>query len=369
VYHVATGTWTRGAATGAFGPDVLYNNNANTGYFTTMPDQTVTGFEITDQGRMPTTVSSGNSDLYTIDGLQLAYCTNQGNALTVNYTFYETYSPCGAFGTGTNPNSVSVTGLPPAQVVGAQTCWIVTVDLVGTGDEFTIKGDGADDIWNQDPALDSFGYAFHYTGHGLDTTTGPLLCGDPNNAPMGAGTKPSWGFGAGPLGTGLDTQDQFWIETLTLAGPGCYWFGGYPANPYAAMWLQLYGDKASGSIGTPYCAPGNANSVSPGGAVLTGTGGFGSAAATFTITNTPATQNGILYAGPNQPNLPFGCGNRCVGGTTIRGPVTNPGASTTLNTSFDMSPANAVNIQWWYRDPANFMACGNVFNLSNALQP
>lgn len=33
VYHVATGTWTRGARQAVLGPDVIYNNSCSTGYF------------------------------------------------------------------------------------------------------------------------------------------------------------------------------------------------------------------------------------------------------------------------------------------------------------------------------------------------
>jgi hypothetical protein len=36
VYHVATGTWTRGASLDASAPFVVYNNSCNVGYFTTM---------------------------------------------------------------------------------------------------------------------------------------------------------------------------------------------------------------------------------------------------------------------------------------------------------------------------------------------
>ena len=127
--------------------------------------------------------------------------------------------------------------------------------------------------------------------------------------------------------------------------------------------------NATGSCGGPsaYCAPGNANSISANGAVLTSTGGYGTAGATFQLTDIP-NQPGLLFAGPNGIDAPFGCGRRCVGGTTIRGPVVFPSGNQ-LSTSFDMSPANAVNIQYWYRDPLNLASCGAAYNLSNALMP
>ena len=117
-----------------------------------------------------------------------------------------------------------------------------------------------------------------------------------------------------------------------------------------------------------YCVPGSPNSVSALGAVLTSAGGYGTAGATFDLTSVP-NQPGILYAGPNQLSLPFGCGDRCVGGLVLRGPVVFASGNQILGTPFDMSPPSALNIQYWYRDPANLSSCGAAFNLSNALQP
>jgi len=56
-----------------------------------------------------------------------------------------------------------------------------------------------------------------------------------------------------PCGTGLDTSDDSWLNTdgTPLGGPvntgmcpngadtGCYFFGGWPANPWASFWLEL----------------------------------------------------------------------------------------------------------------------------------
>ena len=43
-------------------------------------------------------------------------------------------------------------------------------------------------------------------------------------------------------------------------------------------------------------------------------------------------------------------------------------AGNSISATFDMSAAAGLdNIQFWYRDPANF-ACGSSFNLSNALR-
>ena len=135
-------------------------------------------------------------------------------------------------------------------------------------------------------------------------------------------------------------------------------------NGFYGVGFQVDGSGGGGPF--TYCNPGNANSVSAGGAVLTSTGGYGTPGATFLISDIP-NQPGILYAGTTQPFLAFGCGNRCVGGTVFRGSVLNP-TGNQINTAFAMTPG-APFVQYWYRDPANFAACGNVFNLSDALMP
>ena len=117
-----------------------------------------------------------------------------------------------------------------------------------------------------------------------------------------------------------------------------------------------------------YCAPGNANSVSAGGGVLASAGGYGTAGATFDITDVP-NQPGLLFSGNSGLDLPFGCGRRCVGGFTIRGVPFTPSGNQALGVGFDMSAATSLNIQYWYRDPLNLATCGSAFNLTNALMP
>ncbi|MFT5153303.1 MAG: hypothetical protein ACI841_003303, partial [Planctomycetota bacterium] len=77
----------------------------------------------------------------------------------------------------------------------------------------------------------------------------------------------------------------------------------------------------------------------------------------------------LLYSGDGMPDLPFGCGRRCVGGTTVRGSIFVPVGNQALGLGFDMSGATTINIQAWYRDPVNLAACGDSYNLSNALMP
>jgi hypothetical protein len=115
-----------------------------------------------------------------------------------------------------------------------------------------------------------------------------------------------------------------------------------------------------------YCHPANANSVAASGAALSSTGGYGSASSGLFVSDTP-NQPGILFTGLSNPGgTPFGCGQRCVGGSVVRyGPFQPVGNN--LSTTIDMSLSANSRVQWWYRDPSNQAACGDTHNLSNAL--
>ena len=118
---------------------------------------------------------------------------------------------------------------------------------------------------------------------------------------------------------------------------------------------------AGGAIS--YCDPANGNSFSSGGAVLTSSGGFGTAQATFNIVNVPDSF-GLLFAGNMATDVVLGCGRRCVGGSLIRGSVMMANGHQVLDAPFDMSQAGATHIQYWFRDAGS---CGAGMNLSNAL--
>ncbi len=89
----------------------------------------------------------------------------------------------------------------------------------------------------------------------------------------------------------------------------------------------------------------------------------------LTATELPLNQNGIFFLGPNQSLLPFGDGQRCVGGALVRFPVQNAGptGTITLGPGFAAGLLNAGDtrhFQCWYRDPMG--PCGFAFNLSEA---
>jgi hypothetical protein len=97
----------------------------------------------------------------------------------------------------------------------------------------------------------------------------------------------------------------------------------------------------------------------------------------FTMNPLPINKFGIFYMGTTTPNLPFGDGYRCVGGSIFRYPILNSGGTGSItfgpivgyaNTHFSamghIVSGDTWNFQGWYRDPMG--PCGGAFNLTNA---
>lgn len=364
-FHLATGTWTRSNASWLLGNDILYNNATPQSYYLSVSDNGVTPYQIVDSGRIPSLSDTGDGDAYLVDGLTFGYCSSAGvgAVLTISFLFDEANGPCSGPAVG-SAGSFVLNGAPSSQTTGVLACWLLTVDLAASSSEFLLSGD-ADGLFDGSAALDNFGFGFTIAGHGNDPT-GPFLAGDPANCPFGGGTS-NFGYG-GLCGTGLGQQDQFWIETQQLGGPGCYWFGGYPGNPWSGFYMRLHGDSTASGSPLAYCTPTSGNSVSASGAVLTSAGNFGQSLASFDLSGVP-DQPGVLCAGPNPVNVPFGCGRRCIDGAMLRSSVMVPSGNQLSGALFDMSPPNAVNIQYFYRDPANLAGCGASWSLSNGLRP
>jgi hypothetical protein len=369
VYHVSTGTWTRGATT-AFSTDTAYDNTANSGFFGNM------GASMTwyDGGTLPGTnrpsAPMGCTDSYLVDGFQVAYCTYEGAAGTaMTYDFYASLASC------TDPSGITATAAfsatgPGSSSVGAQACWIVTFDLAGTSLAFTMAAE-ADGVFDNSLALDNFGWGFGQTI--TAGTGGPLLRGDPNNAPFGDDTyyqNPGSSIG----GTGLDNQDQFWLfDPSGATAAGCYWFGGYgPGTPWTGFHLELYADGGTCTTSgcTSYCSS-NPNSAGAGAAITSTDGCDADGNGIVSMSASPVpNQPGIFFHGTNQLAAPFGCGLLCTAGTITRGGVVFASGNTA---SYDFDAAGAGitagmgNFQYWFRDPAFSGTCGNVFNTSDAM--
>ena len=363
ILHLATGSWTRAATGSAFGPDVLYNNEAAPLYFTSMREP----LAITDEGRLPGTHSEGSADAYQIDAIRMAYCSGQTALLTATLEWYEGYAPCSD--PSSNPSLVRTlvaSGLPSTPIAGVQSCWLLTIDLTGSTLAFPLGADGADGNFDNDSSLDSFGWTLAFSGQGADPFTGSILAGDPNSASFGSGTKSGWGFPTG-VGTGLGQEDHFWVEDVVVPS-GCYDLGGYPASPWAGLYCRLFGTDVSDDLSTHYPCAATLNSTgSP--AHLSVTGSASVADANFVLGAEPVpNQPGIFYYGTTQISVPFGNGVRCVGGSVQRlGISFASGNRLTRQASAELILYGAVGLtrhfQAWFRDP---QGGGLSFNFSDA---
>jgi hypothetical protein len=364
-YHVATGEWTRAQQTyGILAQDALYRNDLASGYFGLLDQSEIAN----DEGRLPGAgevllpggAEVGTADCYTITGFQFGYCNLAATAVTYTLTFRDAYAPCN------NPANFSDTATFVASGIPTNGCWIVAFDISGTSLEFGINADGGDGIWNNDNDADDFGYALNINGGQGDNTgqtqTGPIL-GGRTDLPLTQGDGTKFKNTAND-GTGLGSEDLFWLNSPTVAD-GCYFYGG--CNPCANFNTTFFGiDGCTGGVPT-FCDPAAANSVSAGGGVLASTGGYGTNMADFSVTDIP-NQPGVLFTGPamQDPGVPFGCFQRCVVGAGVvrYGPFFPAGNA--LNVTIDMSVSSNSFTQYWYRDPAG-IACGASFNLSNGV--
>ncbi|MFT4541323.1 MAG: hypothetical protein ACI841_001051 [Planctomycetota bacterium] len=136
--------------------------------------------------------------------------------------------------------------------------------------------------------------------------------------------------------------------------------------------LELVDIGGNPPVGSNYCSA-NANSTGSAASIA----GFGSASVlsnSLQLVAGPVPQQpGLFYYGPNQIQLTFGNGFRCIGGAIVRLPVMSPTAGELIfnldNTN--VPPAGAIipgsvwNFQAWYRDP---QGGGAAYNLSNGLE-
>lgn len=285
VYHVATGTWTRGGALASLtGPDVVYDNTCSPVYHIAQ----ISGEKYQHRSRVPspsgpTTPSifygsprndeaPGCQTSYTINGFQIAYCSQRPSSLgTIEYLFEfaDLYTACGASDMVPTA-SFPVTGLPGGTSTGGQSCWVIDVDLDSSSSAFVLQADG-DGTYVGPSASESFGYSQGPTTAGITSAdvTGPLIAGNytwtggARSGPLTPCTGTDGTIWDSPAdlteaGTGMSSNDFFRVtgNTTVPAGPGCYFFGG---TPHADFHLQLYSDAdcAAGSPLLQSCLPGS----------------------------------------------------------------------------------------------------------------
>jgi len=377
-YHLATGTWTRGVQSQRGDYEVIYDNTCSGAWYTALEQQT-----FHDDGRIPSTSSPfteqgafgtanyantslvGTNDSYDIQQFQFAYCTGVAFPMDALVMFYECYTACSDATLISPTQALQITGLPGCSTPGVTIgCWIITIDLLGASQNFTMNGD-CDGTWDGSAALDYMGYAYMQITPDPSATSGPILAGDPDGLLLdgpgttgccvGCGTVFWAGSqvpGTNTQGSGLNDGDQFEIDDhlggFAFSFNGCYWFGGYSATaPHADMHMEIYGHADPGNpvTGTQYCdgkfSSGNpcpcandndgsggafagcANSHTLGGAVLTGSGNPSVSTDTVLLAASGMEPSNTMLFLQAQNNLDgsglfLGDGIRCAGGNLKR---------------------------------------------------
>ena len=297
-FHLETKTWTRapGANQELFvGP--VYDNTC---FWTGLGANTVTysGLEncedLYDTGRIPSNNALSDPDNL-IDSFRIGYITvAPPGGVDMEYEFYDTlgagcsgpYSPPAPVGTLFRfdaGNGVTLPGDP----AGTGSAWIVTID---TTPGFCMQSDGDG---TQGNGNDLFTWRFRINNGKPGTAAGGcIIAGEALNGTFGSctyATPCGTNNNGNPCGTGLGIEDLFWANldaNFCPGGPsgntGCYYFGGWPANPYAAFYMQMtsLGPCTGGYQPTFYCtAKTTSEGCQPymdwsGTATATGTGPF-----------------------------------------------------------------------------------------------
>jgi len=132
-------------------------------------------------------------------------------------------------------------------------------------------------------------------------------------------------------------------------------------------------ESSCSAVGANYCV---ATPNSGGGPAAISATGSASIAANDLVLHAqpvPGSSSGLFYCGPAQALVPFGNGNRCVSGSTLRlgivaasgGALTRPVNNTLPPALGALVPGSTWYFQAWFRDVA---AGGSNFNLSNGLR-
>ena len=313
-----------------------------------------------------------------------------------------------------NPNGkayydLSAIGLPGGATPGGAgiTCWLMGIAL-GNNAGFCLASEG-DNVWNNTGALDRFNWSFSMNNPLVVGTavSGIVISGEPSAGPFGSCTYNlpcGGGISGAPCGTGLGATDSFWINvdrdppatpntgatcvSAPVVGTGCYWFGGYPGNPFSSFYMVMISSgECGGCTGDlqTYCAQ-LAPTVTQGCTSSVATVGIPSAssATPFTVTfaGLNAGVNAVLTYGIGGPTaLPWSPESRiCVRSPIQRLGLFNTGGSAACSGSY-VTNLNAVfqgpgllgtpavvgqrfNLQMLQRDPAS----SQTINYSQALQ-
>ncbi len=400
VLHVGTNTWTRKASQANIGTDIIYNNTSTTGYFSALSGDT-----FIDEGRIPSPSSPTNlasrpgcNTSYNISGIQIAYCTDDPAGGAFNLSIFQSKATCTS-GIGVTPTAtINTAGSPSTPTIGVAMCWVVTLDLdAAPSTTFAMQSDG-DGTYAGTEGTNLFGWSITSAlPPAGQLGTGPFIAGNPNVAQRFDGTIWDSPVNLAEAGTGMGSQDAFYIENGPTT-PGCYFFG--TAQPLASFWLELTATNACApaSPGVVFC-PGDgtgtacpcanngsavngcANSQFATGAHIgaTGVASISSDSVQLVTTQTP-NSSVLFFQGTIQQSagagVAFGDGKRCAGGTVIRLGTKNAvanmaaypvGADPKVSVRGLVTVVGTRTYQGWYRNAAAFCTA-STFNLTNGLQ-
>ncbi|MCY2960262.1 MAG: hypothetical protein NTY35_08850 [Planctomycetota bacterium] len=409
VLHVASGTWTRKASAASLGADVIYNNTCDDAYYSGLSGDTYITNGRVPSPTSPTNLSSrpGCATSCTVDGFEIAYCTDQPVPGVITVDFFNAYGCCGSV-IGLPPTaSIPLAGLP-GSASGASVCWTVVIDLEAPsqppGSTFVLIAD-RDGSYNG-PANsnnDGFGWSIRSSLTGVAARhTGPLIasgsgCQNCNNTDFD-GTRWDSVIDYTETGTGMGTCSAFQVEG-GVSTPGCYFFGGCPDPNFH---LRLYADACPGtSTSLVYClgnapstacpcgnsapsgtATGCRNSLGVGGRLRSaGLASLQSDSFVLNADQMPANAPTLYFQGTLRQNgglgTPFGDGLRCAAGMMQRLGIetnTSPGAShypatgdLAVSAQGQITVPGTRTYQAWYRNSASYCTSA-AFNLTNGLE-
>jgi hypothetical protein len=422
IYDMRTGRWHSHSQAGQLGAaqQTIYNNTCLEGFGGPPPAFFYFGIHEAcenwyDAGRIPASGPPGSGPDNATNTWIFGYCTGAAGQPTTPIDI-----DWGVNDTNAAANAAQCAGAVPAgtpEIVGFSsaaagfplpgstnptvnaTCWIVTFTS-GTASACQHSGATA--------GTDLFTWRSTFNNT-IVQTSGPTgtfalqgnpLSGDPLNqtstgAGPGSGTyniPPGTDFTGASCGSGLDNGDLFWINvngvapggvvtgfcsTQAAASTGCYFFGGYPANPPGSFYFQIDANGGCGCTGnvTTYCTAKTAsNGCTPS---IASTGApSASAGSGFMVTTSHviSNKNGVHFYSTNGiQGVPFQGGYLCMHQPIHRLPVQNSGSAgtacgTASNSGSLVSDFNVkifsgtdpnlvaganVAIQGWYRDPAS----------------
>jgi len=319
-FRVETGEWSPPAEDAEPVGMTIYNNDARQPYFLSVaPWQTVTDFGSVPRMAKPPVAGD---DSYDVNGFQFAYCTSEVRGeFGYLLSFYRDYAGCTTLAERRPATTIVLDDLPGARRPGLAACWIVTIDLRET--ELAFDLDDPDAEAGGLGLQDRFGWSITRTGRAAGDG-GPILAGDPLGlygpaAPEGAGTD--WRGVTGIPGTGLGSEDAFWVEDRPAGIEGCQ--DGVPGLPisYGSFHLQVYAytpppEEGSGStlpvIGSNYCTDAR------GTITALGSRSVSDNCLVLTAQTIQPTSFGLFFYGPQRTLRTHHLGVICVGGGLTR---------------------------------------------------